>query len=159
VPDDSSLAEDLHLILGLLAQLYGSNQFAEAVPADAQGTFTTVRPSLSDSRAFVAWMRTQYGPSLVETRRRAEDEARVLLDEHAGRMTREHAARLGELLNQGTWAEVPHQNRFSPAFMGRTLDVLVEPIETFNEWTSRLWNARDDLAAEQAVDAILKEVR
>jgi hypothetical protein len=72
-------------------------------------------------------------------------------------MTREHAARLGELLNQGTWAEVPHQNRFSPAFMGRTLDVLVDPIETFNEWTSRLWNARDDVTAEQAVDAILKD--
>lgn len=72
-------------------------------------------------------------------------------------MTVEQVQELGRLLNSGEWNGTPHYNRFSPAFVGASLNTLVEPIEQFNQWTLKLWTAPEadalntlaDLAADR----------
>ena len=105
-------------------------------------------PSVLDAEAFIAWVRGKCGPNLVPTRRDAEDAARALLDAHAGAMTIEQARALGRLLSSGHWNGTPHYNRFSPAFVGASLNSLIEPIELFNQWTLKLWTAPKSEALE-----------
>lgn len=140
VRTDADIATDISQALEALALL----QTALPVMPDAAAPVSNAygsAPSLVDAGAFVAWMRNRYGPTLVPTRRAAEDAARALLDAHAGAMTLEQAHDLGRLLNSGDWSGTPHYNRFSPAFVGASLNSLIEPIEHFNLWTSKLWTA------------------
>src|SRR5690349_824213 len=97
------------------------------------------RPPLSDLPQFVAWVRDGYGPTLVESRRQAEQRARELLDRSAGTMTLEQALELGRLFNTGEWGGAVKHNRFTPAFVGATMSRVVDPLDEFNQWTERLW--------------------
>jgi hypothetical protein len=156
---DDLFRDRLRRLVGLLQELYA----AEDDPARKMAEFeqpSSLRPSqpsppLSDTAAFIQAVRERYGPTLVESRRTAEEEARQLLNQLAGGMTKEQAQTLGQLFNRGEWAGVMRHNRFLPAFAGATMDRLVEPIETFNEWTRRLWRSPEEEAL-QAVDEVLR---
>src|SRR5215218_8484544 len=56
-------------------------------------------PSLADQAAFVEWVRQYRGPEHVWVRQEAEDSARRMLDQFAGRMTVEQAYELGRTFN------------------------------------------------------------
>ncbi|MFF5288774.1 McrB family protein [Paractinoplanes globisporus] len=119
---------------------------------------TDTRPPLSDLRRFVDWWRDSYEPaSLVESRRRAEQQARELLDEFAGTMTADQALELGRLFNTGEWGGAMKHNRFTPAFVGATMSRVIDPLDQFNQWTERLWRRPIDESLSY-VDEILKNV-
>ncbi len=152
---DAEIASDISQALEALAALQTALPVSGSAMAPAS-TAAASAPSLVDAEGFVAWMRDKYGPSLVPTRSAAEDAARALLDAHAGAMTVEQAHELGRLLNSGDWNGTPHHNRFSPAFVGASLNSLIEPIEQFNQWTLKLWTAPEvdalQMLAELAAD-------
>lgn len=154
IPDDAELASDLAQMLGMLELLYQAES-AEQATREQVVRLGGERPPLDDIPAFIDWMRGRYGTELVPSRETAEAEARRLLDDTAGRMTRDQALELGTLLNQGTWAGVPLRNRFSPAFAGHAMNVLVSDLDRFNEWTERLWRV-DDADLAPAVDGLLR---
>jgi hypothetical protein len=151
IPSETDLQRDLAAFVGLLSVIYSNDTLTDAKPP-VHGQ----RPSVKDSRAFVAWMRDWYGPDLVESRSTAEQEARDLLDEAAGRMTKEQALQLGRFFNRGVWQGIMKHNRFSPAFVGATMEKVIDQLELFNEWTQRLWTASYDDALK-GVDQILKD--
>ncbi len=151
VPTDAELVTDLRAMLRRLETIY------DHLPQPAQSPeqpLSTGRPPLSDPAAFIAWMRTQYGPDLVPSRAEAEEHARQSLATAAGHMDMDEAVELGRLFNTGRWAGAERFNRFSPAFVGAVMARLIEPVDQFNEWTARIWQA-DDAEALQAVAAIL----
>lgn len=153
IPDDAELAADVDRMLSLLRVLYDEE---DAAAAAAPVVGAPPRPSLEDPREFVHWVQRRYGPELVPTRRAAEDAARTLLDAVAGGMTLDQARELGQLMNSGTWAGTAQRNRFSPAFAGHALDVLVADLPRFNQWTERIWRGTSEEAAT-AVDLILRD--
>jgi hypothetical protein len=103
-------------------------------------------PSFSDVSAFVAWAQAFRGPDHVAVRREAEDEARDLLNARAGRMTMEDAEHLGRLFNTDSKQGEVRHDRFVPAFVGATLQKVVDDLETFNRQVGRLWNDNEDVA-------------
>ncbi len=149
---DAEIVADISEALEALAVLQAALPVTTTAAASDSKAVATA-PSLADVAAFVAWMRDKYGPTLVPTRRAAEDAARALLDAHAGAMTVDQARDLGQLLNTGDWNGTPHHNRFSPAFVGASLSSLIEPIEQFNQWTLKLW-ASPEPDALQALAAL-----
>jgi len=157
---DDLFRDHLRTLVGLLQELYAAEddparRMAELQHSGSLEPLHPVSPPLSDTRAFIQAVRERYGPTLVESRQAAEEEARQLLNQHAGGMTKEQAQALGQLFNRGEWAGVMRHNRFLPAFAGATMERLVEPIETFNEWTQRFWRSPDEEAL-QAVDEVLR---
>jgi hypothetical protein len=149
LPNEAALTDDLVQMIGLLAVLYDTPGAPEYSHRGATPTVTTT-PSPKDEDAFVDWMRSVYGASLTTSRRDAEDRARELLNERAGKMTAEEAVLLGQLFNRGDWGGVGKQNRFLPAFAGINMEGLVDPIETFNQVTEHLWRDPIDDAVELA---------
>jgi hypothetical protein len=157
---DDLFRDRLRSLVGLLQELYAAEddparRMAELQQSSILEPLHPVSPPLSDTAAFIQAVRGRYGPTLVESRRAAEEEARQLLNQLAGGMTKEQAQTLGQLFNRGEWAGVMRHNRFLPAFAGATMDRLLEPIETFNEWTGRLWRSPEE-EARQAVDEVLR---
>jgi hypothetical protein len=90
--------------------------------------------------------RNEFGDDFVEGRRRAEEQARTLLNASAGSMTREQATRLGELLNEHTKVGIVRHDRFSPAFVGAALQKVTDDLDTFNERVRLLWRGDDEAA-------------
>lgn len=150
-PTDGEIAADISTALEALAVLQTALPSTSSAAAPDAKT-AEAAPSLVDVAAFITWMRNKYGSTLVPTRRAAEDAARALLDAHVGAMTVDQAHELGNLLNTGDWNGTPHHNRFSPAFVGASLNSLIEPIEQFNLWTLQLWTSSE----ADAVQALAK---
>jgi MrcB-like, N-terminal domain len=157
---DEQFGDRLQSMVGLLQELYAAEDDPARrikVPEEPinVGSAQPSPPPLSDPAAFIKAVRGTYGPTLVESRRAAEEEARQLLHQLAGGMTKEHAQMLGQLFNRGEWAGALRHNRFLPAFAGATMERLVEPIEAFNQWTQRLWRSSEEEAL-RAVDEVLR---
>lgn len=89
-----------------------------------------------------------YGDAGIETRREAEDEARALLDAHAGQMDERQLRELLRLFNADSHRGKRYQTRFSPAFVGATANGLAANLDQVNEWTKRLWLGSDEVATE-----------
>jgi len=158
IPDEMMLTDDLVQLSELLAVLYDTPGAPEYSHTTTKATIGKP-PGPNDEDAFVDWVRNTYGPTLVPTRAAAEQQARELLEEHAGTMTVDQAVLLGQLFNMGEWGGIARQNRFLPAFAGANMEGLLDPIEVFNEVTNHLWrDPIDDAIA--LVDRILisKEV-
>ncbi len=162
IPNEEVLRSDLWVFVDRLAALYRAEEDPELSkglpsyeddpgPKSQEGT-----PDLKDVASFIAWMRKTYGPELVPTRQDAEQDARDLLNEHAGSMTKDQALGLLRLFNKGVYGSVMRSNRFSPAFVGASSEKLVEPINEFNEWTEQLWTGSEPEVLA-AVDRILKD--
>jgi hypothetical protein len=155
------LRRDLATFVDMLAQLYRAEEnpeLAVGLPSYEQAPTPADQhhaPSLEDIPAFIRWMRELYGSELVPSRLDAEQEARDLLNAYAGAMSKEQALELGRLFNKGIYGAVMHSNRFSPAFVGATMDRVIDPLDDFNQWTARLWKATEERALE-AVDDILR---
>lgn len=113
-------------------------------------------PPLTDQAAFVAWVRRYRGPEHVWVRQEAEDGARRMLDQFAGRMTAEQAFELGRTFNTDSKGGELRYDRFAPAFHGATMQRVVEHLELFNEQVRRLWSTDEDEAV-QALDEILRD--
>lgn len=164
IPTDDVLQSDLKLFVDLLARLYSAEEdpdLAIGLPREEEresrvrpGVGTS--PGLEDVATFIEWIRDLYGPELVPSRLEAEQEARDLLTAYAGSMTKEQALELGRLFNKGVYGGVLRANRFSPAFVGATMERVVEPLEEFNQWTYRLWLQTSEDRALEALDEILR---
>lgn len=113
------------------------------------------QPATLDAAALIEQRRTDFGPQFVPGRERPEHQARDLLNESAGAMTREQAMRLGELLNEHTKGNTVRHDRFSPAFVGAALQRVTDGMDVFNERVELLWR-RDEQAALEALDATLR---
>lgn len=98
-------------------------------------------PSLADQAAFVEWVRQYRGPEHVWVRQEAEDSARRMLDQFAGRMTVEHAYELGRTFNTDSKGGEIRYDRFAPAFHGATMLRVVENLDLFNQQVRRLWSS------------------
>jgi uncharacterized protein (DUF2461 family)/DNA polymerase III delta prime subunit len=96
--------------------------------------------------------RQVHGPQGFQVRAEAEGEAREFLSEYAGRMSEEQAHHLGSLLNKDFARGVHHLTRFSPAFHGATMNLLVENLDLFNEKTQILWRGTEEEALNLAGD-------
>jgi AAA domain (dynein-related subfamily)/EVE domain len=94
---------------------------------------------IGDVDAFVAEAIESYGDAGIETRRAAEDQARALLDESAGRMKEPQLRELLKLFNADSHRGRRYQSRFSPAFVGATANGLAANLDKVNAWTERLW--------------------
>ena len=108
-----------------------------------------------DVPALISETREWYGGDLVTGRTTAEGKARALLDGSAGSMTHDQAMYLGELLNEHVAKGVVRHDRFSPAFVGGSLNKLTEDLSTFNDRVARIWRG-DEEAALAALDESLK---
>ncbi|MGA4732043.1 MrcB family domain-containing protein [Micromonospora taraxaci] len=150
------LGTDLERMVALLNVLYEASGEPTWSDAVTEVAIPAPRPSLSDVPAFIAWIRQAYGPTLINSRQTAEQQARELLNEFSGKMSAEQALALGELFNTGEWGGVVRHNRFSPAFVGAAMQRLVDPLDKFNEWTDRVWRRPEDEAL-QYVDEILRD--
>lgn len=162
IPDDDTLRADLALFVDLLASVYSAEEDPKrsvGLPAyddeDKPQAAGESAPGLEDVPAFIDWMRKRFGDELVPSRLEAEQEARDLLNAYAGAMSKEQALDLGRLFNKGVYGGIPRSNRFSPAFVGATMERVLEPLDEFNQWTHRLWSQNEDRALA-AVDEILK---
>jgi AAA domain (dynein-related subfamily)/Conserved hypothetical protein (DUF2461) len=113
-------------------------------------------PPLTDQAAFVEWVRRYRGPEHVWVRQEAEDQARRMLDQFAGRMTAEQAFELGHTFNTDSKGGELRYDRFAPAFHGATMQRVVENLELFNEQVRRLWSTNEDEAV-QALDETLRD--
>lgn len=113
------------------------------------------QPVAIDVLAHIAERRAFFGDDFVAGRIAPEAAARTLLNEAAGRMSREQAIRFGELLNEHKKATVVRHDRFAPAFVGASLAKVTEDLETFNQRVELLWTG-DDEAALRALDETLR---
>jgi MoxR-like ATPase len=101
--------------------------------------------------------RDRYGDQGVEVRADAENEARSILDQHAGQMDFDTFSQLGRLLNTSWYDGKLHFNRFSPAFHGATLTRLYGEGDQLNTWTQQIWKAASTEDALEALDQVVKE--
>ena len=108
-----------------------------------------------DVEVIIARTRGWFGDDFVPGRIKPELEARQLLDEHAGQMSAAQAMRLGQLINEHAKHGVVRHDRFSPAFVGVSLQRVTEDLETFNRRVAMLWRGDED-AALDALDETLK---
>jgi hypothetical protein len=109
-----------------------------------------------DISSAITVLLTSRTPEDLTVRQEAEQAARTLLDQRAGRMTREEAFDLGRLLNTTAKQGVRRYDRFSPAFHGASMETLTEDMDNFNHWTLRMWRGTDDERLE-AVDEVLRD--
>lgn len=103
---------------------------------------------IDDVAAFVAETIDGYGDAGIETRRAAEDQARSLLDESAGKMDDRGLREMLRLFNSDSHKGRRYQTRFSPAFVGATANGLAANLGKVNVWTERLWRSSDEEAFE-----------
>jgi len=82
----------------------------------------------------------------VPARVEAERDAAALLNDRAGEMTREDAFRLGQLFNRHEVGGRQRQDRFSPGFVGATMQKVTEDLERYNQVVADLWTAPTDVA-------------
>lgn len=117
--------------------------------------FTAQLPTspIPDVAAFIAKTLEEAGDDRLELRREAEDQARKLLDQFAGKMTEEQVRSLFKLFN----ADKGSNTRFSPGFGGQTANGLVANLDAFNSWTAQIWTGADDPAAVAAVGELLSD--
>jgi|GEM_PF-907235 len=113
---------------------------------------------IGDLAAFVAETIARYGDAGIETRRAAEDQARSLLDDAAGKMDDRRLRDLLRLFNADSHKGRRYQTRFSPAFVGATANGLAANLDKVNEWTSRLWRSAEEDAFE-AIGELLADRR
>jgi len=111
--------------------------------ADDPGT-----DAISDVGTFVSETIAAYDDAGIEARRGAEDEARSLLDESAGKMDDRQLRELLKLFNADSHKGRRYQTRFSPAFVGATANGLAANLDKVNAWTERLWSGTEDEAVE-----------
>lgn len=104
--------------------------------------FTIVFPTTE----ILADVRSAFGDRFVPSRVEAEQEAAALLNARAGEMTREDAFKLGELFNRHERSGRVRQDRFSPGFVGATMQKVTEDLERFNLTVADLWTAPVDAA-------------
>lgn len=109
-----------------------------------------------DPTEILSSMRAEAGSQLVPARREAESEAKALLDEHAGHMSREQAQSLAKVLNRHWWGTGVKYNRFLPGLSTPLVDQMIANIDHFNQVVFELWKADTDGALELA-DRIFKE--
>jgi hypothetical protein len=102
--------------------------------------------AIEDITAFVAGVIADFGDAGIEARRDAEDQARALLDEQAGKTTEPQLRNLLRLFNTDLYKGKKYQNRFSPAFVGAHANGLAANLEAVNTWTQQLWSGTDEEA-------------
>ncbi len=115
--------------------LYGSELSPFEKDAEAE--------SVGEVATFIAEAITRYGDAGIETRREAEDKARMLLDAAAGKMDEPRLRELLKLFNADSHLGKRYQTRFSPAFVGATANGLAANLDRVNEWTERIWKEAD----------------
>ena len=106
--------------------------------------------------AHIQHIRDLAGEGMVESRAASEQEAREMLNDSAGQMSEERALELGRLFNTGMWNGSIKYSRFSPAFHGATMKMMISDLELFNQRTRQLWS-HDDEEALSALDLIFKD--
>lgn len=91
------------------------------------------------------WRKESISPERVAARQEAEAEARALLEENLGRCDEEIVRRFFELASADiSWRDgQPRRSRFAPAFVGASVNRMVEQLDRFNDWAARLWQAPD----------------
>ena len=89
-------------------------------------------------------VRDKFGVRFVPARMEAENEARRLLDDRAGRMTRDEFLQLGSVFNRHEEQGVVKRNRFSPAFTGYSILQATERMDELNEAMRVLWGPSED---------------
>jgi len=94
----------------------------------------------------LAEVRSTFGDRFVPARVEAERDAAALLNDRAGEMTREDAFRLGQLFNRHEVGGRQRQDRFSPGFVGATMQKVTEDLERYNQVVADLWTAPTDVA-------------
>src|SRR5262245_12385795 len=109
---------------------------------------------ISDPRKFVSDALARERDERVQERRRGEADARTLLEAAAGEMVEDQAREPFRHLNRDFGNGRPIAGRFSPAFGGHYVDVLLSDLAAFNDWTGRIWRGVEDEAL-QAVGQIL----
>ena len=115
-----------------------------------------MRCSSEELDTLVASVRQESGPERLPVRQHSEQEARELLEEHAGSMTEEQARALCGLFNVDFARGQRVRTRFSPAFVGGHQNKLVADLELFNDVTRRIWRASDEEALA-TVDVVLRD--
>ena len=109
---------------------------------------------IDDVVAFIRSTLADAGDDRLEARRRSEDQARKLLDDHAGSMSVEQARALLKYLNADMQKGKAANNRFSPAFVGQTANGLVADMENLNARTAGLWRGTMDEALAVAAELL-----
>jgi hypothetical protein len=113
--------------------------------------------SREDLQKFIDRVRLEFGgPENTQARAAAEDAARQQLEKLAGTMSQEQAFELGRLFNTSAKDGRTRYDRFSPAFQGASIQRLVENLDSFNEWTARIWRSSEDDAVA-AFDEVLRD--
>ncbi|MCA9701727.1 MAG: hypothetical protein KC431_29670, partial [Myxococcales bacterium] len=104
------------------------------------------------ARALIDWGLRHWTEEVAWARAHAHAEAHALCLSRIGHFSESDARRLFELFNSDHANGRPRVNRFSPAFVGSTANMMVENLEAFNRWSERLWKVADD---QQALAAAL----
>ncbi len=85
------------------------------------------------------WQAEHLPPERVAARHEAEQEARKLLEEELGCLDSETLDRFLRLLNSDLYGGQPNQTRFGQAFRGANRMHILDHLEQFNAWSTRLW--------------------
>lgn len=107
-----------------------------------------------DIRQVIDRVRARFGDEFVSGRTAGEDAARSLLDNRVGHMSAEEFVQLGSSFNRNVVQGKVRSNRFAPAFMGATINRLIEHLDLLNEWTRRIWGGTEEEALAAAGELI-----
>jgi len=109
---------------------------------------------IPDVASFIRDSLIAAGDDRLEARRAAEDQARRLLNDHAGHMSENQLRELLRLFNADSNEGKPAGSRFTPGFSGHIANGLAAHLDAVNLWTERIWGGVDvEVAA--AVDQLL----
>jgi hypothetical protein len=89
------------------------------------------------------WRAEHLPPERIAARREAEQEARKLLEDNLGHLDGETLERFLELLNADFYDGKPGYTRFGQAFRGANRKLIVEHLDQFNAWSTRLWREHE----------------
>ena len=103
-----------------------------------------IKTPIPNVAAFIRDTLLETDDDCLGTRREAEDQARRLLDDHAGHMTEDQVRELLRLFNADFYNGKRVNTRFAPGFVGHIANGLVAHLAEFNDWTARIWRGSDD---------------
>jgi len=91
-------------------------------------------------------------PERIEARQEGEARARALLERKLGQFDEADLHQFFKDLNADWWNGKRRTDRFMPALYGHQVNLMIETLPAFNDWTQRIWQAADD-----DLDALLDE--
>jgi hypothetical protein len=106
------------------------------------------------AQAAVAAVRDAKGDGFVEARRRAEDQARALLEAKAGQFGADDLRALFDLFRTDATGDTVHAGRFEGSFSGFHATALIDNLAEVNDRLARLWG--DDAEASRTAQSMLR---